>query len=129
MDKTLKIKPVIIMALLFAFAFTGCEIEPAETTYTVWTDVVTYSEYQSLFGTLSNGYYIRYQFTSAEWNAISPSLTSEDRFKWTESQIKKWFIGRGFGNYEANQETAWFITINHGFIAERTGSLVNMILK
>jgi len=127
-----KIKLVIILALLFTLIFIGCDLDsndPSDPTYTVWTDVVTYSEYQSLFGTLGDGYYVRYQFTSSEWNAISPSLTSEGRFNWTENQIKQWFIGRGFGNYEATQQTAWLMTINHGFIAERTGSLVNMILK
>ena len=128
MNKTSKFWLVIVLAILIAFTFTGCEMEP-EPTYTVWTDVITYSEYQRVFGTLRDGYYIRYQFTSSEWNAISPSLTSEGRFNWTENQIKQWFIGRGFGNNEANQETAWLMTISHGFIASRTGSIVDMILK
>ena len=119
----------IVVAIIFSLSFIGCDNDPSDPTYTVWTDVVSYSEYQSVFGTLNDGYYTRYQFTTSEWNAISPSLTSEGRFNWTEGQIRQWFIGRGFGNSEANQEAAWLMTISHGFIAERTGSIVNMILK
>jgi hypothetical protein len=78
---------------------------------------------------LNDGYYIRYEFTSSQWNTISPSLTNEDKHNWTESEIKKWFVGRGFGNSEANQEIAWLMTINHGFIASRTGSIVYMLVK
>ena len=115
--------------LVLGIMLTGCKMEPDEQTYTIWTDLTSYSEYYSAFGSLGDGYYVRYEFTSSEWNTISPSLTNEGKNNWTESQIKNWFIGRGFGNSEANQETAWLITINHGFIASRSGSIVYMILK
>ena len=124
--KNFKLGIVIIIIMLIII--TACS-EP-EPTYTVWTDTITYSEFTSSFGTtLNDGYYVRLEFTNAQWNQISPSLTSEGRYNWEESQIKNWFIGRGFGNSEANQETAWLLSINHGFIASRTGSLVYMILK
>jgi len=129
MNKTLKIKFLTLIVVLIALTFIGCETEPNDPTYTVWTDTISYSEYLSIFGTLGDGYYIRYEFTSVEWSQISQNLTSEGRHNWSESQIRNWFIGRGFGNSEANRETAWLLTINHGFIASRTGSLVYMILK
>jgi hypothetical protein len=127
--KNFKLGIVIIIITLIIII--GCsDPEPEQDpTYTVWTDLITYTEYYNAFGSLSDGHYIRYEFTSSEWNSISPSLTSEGRNNWTESQIKNWFIGRGFINSEANQETAWLMTINHGFIASRSGSLVYMILK
>jgi hypothetical protein len=117
------------MAMILTIILTSCPQEPSAPTYTVWTDTISYSEYYSLFGSLNDGYYIRYELTSSEWNSIKPSLTNEGKYNWTESEIKKWFIGRGFGNSEANQETAWFMTISHGFIASRSGSLVYMFLK
>jgi hypothetical protein len=120
---------ILAIILVFGIMLSSCDLEPDDPTYTVWTDLITYTEYYNAFGSLSDGYYIRYEFTSSEWNSISPSLTSEGRNNWTESQIKNWFIGRGFGNTEANQETAWLMTINHGFIASRSGSIVYMILK
>jgi hypothetical protein len=119
----------IVMILVFGIMLAGCETEPDEPTYTIWTDTVSNSEYSSVFGSLSDGKYIRYEFTTSEWNSIKQSLTNEGKYNWTESEIKKWFIGRGFGNSEANKETSWLMTINHGFIASRDGSLVDMILK
>jgi len=129
MGNCMKQKKIWLGILALGIILTGCPQEPSEPTYTVWTDTISYSEYYSLFGSLNDGYYIRYELTSSEWNLIKPSLTNEGKYNWAESEIKKWFIGRGFGNSEANQETAWFMTISHGFIASRSGSLVYMILK
>jgi len=122
---------ILAMTLVFGTMLTGCKTDVDAPTYTVWTDTVTYSEFTTGFPaiTLEDGYYIRVEFTNPEWSEISPSLTDEGKNSWTEYQIKNWFIGCGFGNTEANQETAWLITTNHGFIACRTGSLVYMILK
>jgi hypothetical protein len=120
---------IILTILVFGIALVGCKTD-TDPTFTVWTDTVTYSEFTSAFQTtLNDGYYARVEFTGAQWNQISPTLTNEGKFIWTESQIKNWFIGRGFGNTEANRETAWLMSINHGFLASRTGSLVYMILK
>jgi len=120
---------ILVLTLVFGTILTGCETEPSDPTYTVWTDTVSYTEFYNSFGTLNDGYYVHLELTSSQWSQISPSLTNEGKYEWTEDQIKKWFIGRGFGNAEANQETAWLMTISHGFIASRTGSLVYMILK
>jgi len=120
---------ILVIILVFGIMFAGCKTDDDDT-YTVWTDTITYSEFTSAFQTsLSDGYYVRLEFTNSQWSQISPSLTNEGKYNWNESQIKNWFIGRGFGNNEANQETAWLMTINHGFLASRTGSLVYMILK
>ena len=130
MNKIIKIRFVIVMVILFVLSFTGCKTEPDDPTYTVWTDTITYSEFTSAFqATINDGYYVRLEITNSQWSQISPSLTNEGKYNWTENQIKNWFIGRGFGNSEANKETAWLMSINHGFIASRTGSLVYMILK
>ena len=120
---------MLVMTLVFGMILIGCSAEPDEPTYTVWTDSTSYSQFQSSFGTLNDGYYFRYEFTSSEWSTISSSLTNEGKYNWTEDDIKKWFIGRGFGNSEANKETAWLMTINHGFIASRSGSIVYMLMK
>ena len=120
---------ILVIMLVFGIMLTGCKTEPDDPTYTVWTDLTSYSEYSSAFGSLADGYYIRYEFTSSEWNTIYPSLTNEGKHNWTESEIKNWFIGRGFGNSESTQETAWLMTIDHGFIASRSGSIVYMLLK
>ncbi|MCL1931416.1 MAG: hypothetical protein FWF55_06335 [Treponema sp.] len=127
----MKQKKIWLAMLALGIILTGCPQEPSDPTYTVWTDTVSHSEFSSAFGglTLNNGMYIRYELTSSEWNSIKPSLTDEGKYNWTESEINKWFIGRGFGNSEANRETAWLMTISHGFIASRSGSLVYMLLK
>jgi hypothetical protein len=119
---------VVIIAFLGIIS-AGCNMEPGEPTYTVWTDTVSYSEFSSAFGTLGDGYYIRYELTPSEWNSISASLTNDGKHNWTEDNIKDWFIGRGFGNLEANREVAWLKTMDHGFIASRSSSTVYMLLK
>jgi hypothetical protein len=127
--KTWKQWTVVAIIAFLGIISTGCDMEPDEQTYTVWTDLISYSEFYSAFGALNDGYYIRYEFTSSDWNTISKSLTNEGKHNWTESNLKDWFIGRGFGNSEANREVAWLKTISHGFIASRSGSIVYMLLK
>jgi hypothetical protein len=87
---------------------TGCPAEPEEPpppiTYTIWTDVISYSDFYSAFqATLNDGYYARIELQDAQWNQISPSLTNEGKHDWTEDQLYNYFIGRGFGLTEANQ--------------------------
>jgi len=118
-----------VVTLAFGIMLTGCP-EPSPPTYTVWTDLMSYTEFSTAFGTtLNDGYYLYVEFTSSEWNSISPSLTNEGKHNWTESEIKNWFIGRGFDNSLATQRTAWLMTIGHGFIASRSGSTVYLLLK
>jgi hypothetical protein len=122
---------MLAVALVLGIILTGCPQEPSDPTYTVWTETLSYTDFQSYFTgvTLDDGYYKTYEFTPSGWNEMKQSLTNEGKHNWTESEIKKWFIGRGFGDYEANKETAWLLTISHGFIVSRSGQLVYMILK
>jgi len=117
----------LVMAALW---FVGCKHEPEpDPTYTVWTDTDTSDAFQSVFGELKDGFYMRAELTNSLFNEIAPSLPNEDKHTWTENQIYDWFIGRGFGNAEANREKAWLLTINHGLIASRSGNIVYMIIK
>jgi len=118
---------ILLFTILIAIiiAFVGCKTNVDET-YTVWTDFSSYTDFKT---TLSDGYYIRLEFTNDQWNQFSSSLTSEGRHYWTKDQIKDWLIGRGFGNSESTQEVAWLTTIDHGFIATRTGNTVYYLLK
>ena len=129
----MKRKSFVLLAVVgFCFAILSCTIpaNSSEETYTVWTDSSTYSQFQSLFNTtLNDGMYLRLEFTSSQWQQFSGSLTSEGRHSWTKSQIKDWLLGRGFGDAESTKESAWFATIDHGFLASRTGNTVYYMLK
>jgi len=120
---------MLVMALAFGILLTGCPQEPSETTYTVWTASTSYSEYSKKFPalTLTDGYYGRLEITKSELNSLP--LSNYTKNKWTEDQIYDWFIGRGFPITLANQEKAWLITIDHGFLAIRDRNIVYMILK
>jgi hypothetical protein len=129
--KKLRFAGIIALIIVFtALSLTGCPTESDDPTYTVWTDVTTYTEFYNVFQTtLSDGYYVRIELPDAQWNQLSPSLTNEGKHNWTEDQLYNYFIGRGFGSTEANQQKSWLITIKHGFIASRTGSIVDLLLK
>ena len=99
-------------------------------TYTVWTSFSSYADFQSNFqSTLGDGRYIRLEFTEEQWNTLLPKLTDTGKHNWTKNQIKDWFLGRGFGDVESTRESSWITTIEHGFIASRTNSIVYYILK
>ena len=120
---------LIIISVIFCFSSCQNYVD-SEDSYTVWTDLSTYSEFQSIFGTtLDDGMYVRLEFTSSQWSQMSGSLTNEGRHSWTKSQIKDWLLGRGFGDSESTKESAWLTTIDHGFIASRTSNTVYYILK
>jgi hypothetical protein len=133
---------VLVMTLVFGTMLIGC---PTETeTYTVWTDTISHTEFNNTFlnmETDSEIYagtevswavpagYFRRELTSSQFNEITPSLKNEDKHIWTEDQLYNWFIGRGYDNTQANREKAWFISINHGFIAGKNESIVYMLIK
>lgn len=109
-----------------ATSFQSC----SEEKYTVWTDSITYAEFQSSFQTtLNDGYYIRVEISNDQWKELSKSLTNEGKHRWDEATIKKWLISNGFGEYEATKESSWLALTNHGFLATRTGNVVYCILK
>lgn len=123
-----KLFPLFIL-LVTLFVSTSCSMN-TEPTWTVYTDIGTYSEFKQAFGTtLDDGYYVRLEFSSSEWDAIKSSLPDECKHQWAKDQIVDWFIGRGFGNIEAEQEVAYLTTINHGLVVSRSGSTVYMIVK
>lgn len=120
-----KILGLVVSILVLVF-FNGCK-NYVDESYTVWTDVGTYSEFIRAFNTtLNDGMYVRVEFTNSQWNQIKSSLKEK---YWSQDKIKDWLIGRGFGDYEANKESSWLTTIDHGFIASRTGNIVYFIMR
>lgn len=68
--------------------FVGCQQEPKELTWTVYTDIGTYSEFETAFQTtLDDGYYAKAEFSSAGWDALKSSMSDEYKHQWTKSQI------------------------------------------
>ena len=135
----MKRKSIVLLSVIaFCFVVISCSnpsnsstsSTPKEETFTVWTDFSTYSTFQTTFNTtLGDNMYIRTEISADLWKELSGSLTSEGRHSWTKNQIKDWLIGRGFGDTESTKESAWFATVDHGFIASRSGNTVYYILK
>lgn len=132
MMKRRKILALIGLASLM-LVFLGCSHDAdTEPQYIVWTDVGTYTEFQASFKmNLNDGTFIYAEFTNEQFSQISSSLVGLDDYKrsWTKSQLKDWFVGRGFDDANANEWSAWLISINHGMIASRRGNLVDLIIK
>jgi hypothetical protein len=125
----MKSKYLYIGILLFiGILFAGCTKEEGETepTYTIWSYSIPYSEYP---GELDDGYYYQVELTNAEFIDFSSTLSNANKKYWTEEQIYNWFIGRNFIPTEANQKTAWMLTIDHGYIMSRSGNIIYSIIK
>ena len=58
----------VFLSFMTLFTFNSCQNNAnSEDTYTVWTDLGTYSEFQSSFGTtLNDGMYVRLELTSTQ---------------------------------------------------------------
>ncbi len=121
---------VLLLSVLFLYCFASCKMAAVEETYTVWTDSSTYSDFKDVFETtLDDGYYWQHEMTSREWGNFYSLLTKYRSLNWSKDKIRDYFIGRGFGSSEATQEAAWLTTVEHGFVASRTGSTIYYIFK
>jgi hypothetical protein len=131
-NKTLMSK-IAILLFLSGILAASCKqpTEESEPTYTLWTNSTTYSDFSvTVTPNLDNGYFIRQEISTADFNqSFRSHLNDNYKHEWTESQIYDYLIGRGFDNAQANAQKAWLITVNHGFIASRTGEIVDMLLK
>jgi hypothetical protein len=79
--------------------------------------------------TLADDGYVHAEFTPALWTSISAALTDEGKNTWTKDDIYNYLRHRGFEAPLANAESLWFISMSHGFIVDREGDTVYMILK
>ena len=112
---------------------TWTDTAPMEKTYAVWTDISTAYDFQQTFGTtLYDGKYITMELLNSQFSTISQILENEAaefKHNWTEEELQKYFVGRGFDSQTASKTVAWLVTVNHGFVASRTGNIVYYILK
>jgi hypothetical protein len=131
-------KDYALFIILILGYLIGCQNDVTDVTneeiYTVWTNAITDSEFQSACGiSTTDGYYVNVEENSSIlWDLsekLSSLLSNKDPHYWTKSKIKDWFIGRGFGESESTQEAAWITTVNHGFVVSRTRGTVYYILK
>jgi len=115
-----------ILVFIFGIFLIGCQMD-SDPTYTVWVSTESYSEYASVFGALNDGYYRRIEIFSGEINYSA--LPNEFKRNWTENDIYNWLYGRGFISSEAKEVTAWIVSTSHCIIANRRGSIVDMLIK
>jgi len=115
-----------VLVFIFGIFLIGCQMD-SDPTYTVWVSTESYSEYASVFGALNDGYYRRIEMFSGEINYSA--LPSEFKRNWTENDIYNWLYGRGFSSSEAKEVTAWIVSTRHCIIANRRGSIVDMLIK
>lgn len=128
-------KKIFFLEIFLAAIFLlGCQNNGTEEeTYTVWTDISTASDFQQIFGTtLYDGKYVTIELSNSQFSQMmqaTGNVAAEYKHDWTEEELKKYFIGRGFDSNTASKTVAWLVTVNHGFVASRDGPLVYYILK
>lgn len=132
MKNTMAQVSAILVAIILGLVGCSHDSGDSEPRYTVWTDVGTYSDFQSSFQkTLNDGMFLYAEFTNQQFAQIAPTLSgaSDHKHSWTKAQLRDWCVGRGFDNSTANEYSAWLASINHGMIVSRRGNLVDLILK
>jgi len=128
MKKTFKFFRIITLLAIIGFSMATCGGDSY--TYKVLTETFTFSSSDSAFGTLQDGYYRCYELTKTYFN-WEKEHNFQDRPEnvWTEDQIYSYLIGWGLSNTVAKKETEWLISIDHGIIGYRKGSLLYMLLR
>lgn len=124
-------KRLLTSLVAFILCVTAISIQScSDGKYTVWTETMTYADFQnSAQTTLEDGYHVKVEITNEQWKQLVPGLTNEGKHRWSEAEIKKWLIGYGFGEYEATKESSWLVMTDHGFLVTRESNLVHIILK
>jgi len=126
-------KGILVLILVFGIMLIGCETEPDDPTYTIWTNSFNFfSTSDSWFGDLQDGQFKRFELSNSEFEEEkSVNFVNKNGLqnKWTEDQLYSYLIGMGFSSDKAKQQSSWLVSINHGCIGSRTGASLNMILK
>jgi hypothetical protein len=119
--------PVIILVL--GIMLTGCAEPEEPATYKVWTGVFKFSA-DGLFGTLQDNQYNRRELTRTdfEWHKEN-NFQNSPEYEWTEDQIFSYLVGLGFSTTQAETQSAWLISVDHGLIGSRTGDILYLLLK
>ena len=131
MKKLNSVLAMLAVALVFGLAFVGCKAD-SEPTYTVWAASMSYSDWSATYAggaTLNDNTYTRAAITNSEWDMYKTSLPDSWKHDWTEDQIYIWFLESTFTGTAPRDLTTWLITVDHGVLALRRGSLVYGIAK
>ena len=116
--------PVLVLALVFAVMFTGCEVEE---TYEVYRFDWTYTEFTTFFGAspaLNVNYFRRTSITNSQYTQLvavceTKKVKSEEL---TEGDIKDYLTGIGLSSAQAEDVTGQLIDFEHYFFAYRTNN-------
>jgi len=105
--------------------FLSCMQSPIETepTYTVWTGSMTYTMFNDATGlTLPDGYFTYNEASQSTIKTYTNYFGGQK--EWTKNQINDFLIGRNFSSSDAERVSSWAVTIEHGYLFTRTGSIV-----
>lgn len=119
-----KVKALLVTLLVaMVMGFSSCSFLPSNK-YDVWT----FSE-PAVGWSLDDGYYAKAELTTKEFQDLVADLDPSYKHRWTEDKIYDWFIGCGFGEKEAEKESAWLTTTDHCLLVSREGADVKIIVK
>ena len=122
-------KPIFLIILIISIQVLLIGCKHNDDTYTVWTCVDSYTDFQNVFGDLDDDYFTKISFSNDGWNLLYPSLSNADKYQWDEEKITSYFIGRSFIESQAKELTSWLITTKHGMVSLRKGNTVYSIIK
>lgn len=123
---------ISIITLVFGIMLGSCDLDTDSDTYkyTVWNNTFRFSTSDNTFGTLQDGYYLRFELSDSEFEwEKSNNFKNSPQNIWTKDQINSYLIGLGFDNTKAEKESAWLASIKHGCIGSRNGAYLYVILK
>jgi len=120
---------LLALAFVLGLALVGCKGD-SEPTYTVWATTMPYTTFTAMYGaTMNDNSYFQAELSTADFNQYKSFLQDSWKHDWTENQIYTWFLESTFTQAGSRTLATWLITVDHGSIALRRGSLVYAIAK
>jgi len=119
---------ILSIVIIFLFIIIiSCQTD-TETVYSVWITKITYSEFSSIFGPLSDNTLTKITLTDSQFDLLS--LPNEYKKTWTENDIYYWFYNDMYCTSSQSSDLKNFvINTKHCIVAIRTGGYVDMIIK
>jgi ABC-type oligopeptide transport system substrate-binding subunit len=124
---------MMAVLLVMCLSFTACDSGGGDPTYTVWYNDFNFSNSDSNYGNLGDGYHRVIQLTNSsfefERNTNYTPAKGATQKSWTVDQIASHLVSWGFDRSTAINAANDLVSKTHGELGARIGNRLYCILK